>query len=55
MAPYMYFLGFVGVVKFGNIGIGGLSGVNNERHYRLGHYEKLPYSEGHIRSVYHVR
>ncbi|KAL1814029.1 hypothetical protein DCAR_0626435 [Daucus carota subsp. sativus] len=54
-APNIYFLGFAGVVKFGNIRIGGLSGIYNERHYRLGHYEKLPYNEGHIRSIYHVR
>lgn len=35
-APNIYFLGFAGVVKFGNIRIGGLSGIYNERHYRLG-------------------
>ncbi|KAK1366999.1 DBR1 domain-containing protein [Heracleum sosnowskyi] len=54
-APNIYFLGFAGVIKFGNIRIGGLSGIYNERHYRLGHHEKLPYSESHIRSIYHVR
>lgn len=54
-APNIYFLGVAGVVKFGNIRIGGLSGIYNERHYRLGHHEKLPYSEDHIRSIYHVR
>lgn len=35
-APNIYFLGFAGVVKFGNIRIGGLSGIYNERHYHLG-------------------
>lgn len=54
-APNIYFLGFAGVVKFGNIRIGGLSGIYNERHYHLGHYERPPYNERDIRSVYHVR
>ena len=35
-APNIYFLGFAGVVKFGNIRIGGLSGIYNQRHYHLG-------------------
>ncbi|XP_023002367.1 lariat debranching enzyme isoform X2 [Cucurbita maxima] len=54
-APNIYFLGVAGVVKFGNIRIGGLSGIYNARHYRLGHYERPPYNEDTIRSVYHVR
>ncbi|CAK9157920.1 unnamed protein product [Ilex paraguariensis] len=54
-APNIYFLGFAGVVKFGNIRIGGLSGIYNARHYHLGHYERLPYNESDIRSIYHVR
>ncbi|WVZ60346.1 hypothetical protein U9M48_010386 [Paspalum notatum var. saurae] len=40
-APNIYFLGFAGVVKFGNI--------------RIGHYERPPYNHRTIRSVYHVR
>lgn len=54
-APNIYFLGFAGVIKFGNIRIGGLSGIYNARHYRLGHYERLPYNANDIRSIYHVR
>uniref|UniRef100_A0A5B6ZRQ0 Lariat debranching enzyme C-terminal domain-containing protein n=1 Tax=Davidia involucrata TaxID=16924 RepID=A0A5B6ZRQ0_DAVIN len=54
-APDIFFLGFAGVVKFGNIRIGGLSGIYNSRHYRLGHYERPPYNENDIRSIYHVR
>ncbi|KAK1550255.1 hypothetical protein Q3G72_016222 [Acer saccharum] len=54
-APNIYFLGFAGVVKFGNVRIGGLSGIYNARHYHLGHYERAPYNESTIRSVYHVR
>ncbi|KAG8391785.1 hypothetical protein BUALT_Bualt01G0223100 [Buddleja alternifolia] len=54
-APQIYFLGFAGVVKFGNVRIGGLSGIYNANHYYSGHYEKLPYNEADIRSIYHVR
>ncbi|KGN63007.1 lariat debranching enzyme isoform X1 [Cucumis sativus] len=54
-APNIYFLGVAGVVKFGNIRIGGLSGIYNERHYHLGHHERPPYNENTIRSIYHVR
>ncbi|KAL6963306.1 lariat debranching enzyme [Sarracenia purpurea var. burkii] len=35
-APDIYFLGFAGVVKFGNIRIGGLSGIYKARDYHLG-------------------
>ncbi|CAL4944118.1 unnamed protein product [Urochloa decumbens] len=54
-APNIYFLGFAGVVKFGNIRIGGLSGIHKQHNYHSGHYERPPYNEQTIRSVYHVR
>ncbi|KAJ4707738.1 Lariat debranching enzyme [Melia azedarach] len=54
-APNIYFLGFAGVIKFGNIRIAGLSGIYNARHYHLGHYERPPYNESTIRSIYHIR
>lgn len=54
-APHIYFLGFAGVVKFGNIRIGGLSGIYKSRDYHLGHFERPPYNESDIKSVYHVR
>ncbi|KZV28875.1 lariat debranching enzyme [Dorcoceras hygrometricum] len=54
-APQIYFLGIAGVIKFGNVRIGGLSGIYKEHDYYLGHYEKLPYNANDIRSIYHVR
>ncbi|CAG8727210.1 1184_t:CDS:2, partial [Funneliformis caledonium] len=51
----IYFLGYGGVVHFGGLRIGGLSGIYNPRHYNLGHFETLPYSESTVRSAYHVR
>lgn len=35
-APNIYYLGCAGVVRFGNIRIGGLSGIYNSRDYHLG-------------------
>ncbi|TXG57265.1 hypothetical protein EZV62_018578 [Acer yangbiense] len=54
-APNIYFLGFAGVIKFGNIRIGGLSGIYYPRNYHLGHFERPPYNKTTISSVYHVR
>lgn len=55
VAPNIYFLGFGGVVTYKGIRIGGLSGIYNERHYRSGHFETVPFTEESMRSVYHVR
>ncbi|KAL6137777.1 hypothetical protein ACLB2K_063066 [Fragaria x ananassa] len=53
-AAHNIYLGFAGVIKFGNLRIGGLSGIYRLKHYRLGYYERPPYNEGTIKSVYHV-
>jgi len=37
-APNIYFLGFAGVIKFGNIRIGGLSGIYKPGYYNLGKF-----------------
>ncbi|KAJ7523148.1 hypothetical protein O6H91_18G039300 [Diphasiastrum complanatum] len=55
VAPNIRFLGFAGVIHFGGLRIGGLSGIYNIRDYRTGHYERAPYNNNDIRSVYHVR
>ena len=55
ICPNIYFLGFAGVVNYKGLRIGGISGIYNQRHYHLGHYEKPPYSKGDLHSVYHLR
>ncbi|XP_031847911.1 lariat debranching enzyme [Nomia melanderi] len=55
VAPNIYYLGYAGVVTIGNIRIAGLSGIYKNQHLMQGHYEKPPYSENTIRSVYHIR
>ncbi|CAG8433602.1 1188_t:CDS:10 [Ambispora gerdemannii] len=51
----IYFLGYAGVVNFGGLRIGGISGIYKMKHYDLGHFETLPYSDSSLRSIYHIR
>jgi len=55
VAPNIYYLGSAGVVNVGGVRIGGYSGIYNERHWKYGHYEKAPYDNDTVRSVYHTR
>ena len=55
VAPNIYFMGFAGVVNFRGLRIAGLSGIFNQKHYRSGHFERPPYTEDTLRSVYHMR
>lgn len=55
VAPNIYYLGRAGVVKFGNLRIGGISGIFKGRDYNQGLWECLPYSQNSLRSVYHIR
>eukprot|EP00039_Didymoeca_costata_P001198 m.50530 g.50530 ORF g.50530 m.50530 type:complete len:500 (+) comp10677_c0_seq1:105-1604(+) len=55
VAPNIFYLGFAGVVNFGGIRIGGLSGIYNQRHYRLGHFEHPPFDNESMRTFYHIR
>ena len=55
VARNIFFLGFGGVVWFGGVRIAGLSGIYNDRHYHMGHYETPPYTPDSVRSVYHLR
>lgn len=55
VAPNIYYMGYAGVVRFGGLRIGGLSGIYKGPDYLKGHFEKSPYSGETARSVYHVR
>lgn len=55
VAPNIYYMGYAGVVRYGGLRIGGLSGIYKGPDYLKGRYEKTPYSDDSIRSVYHVR
>lgn len=55
VAPNIYYLGLAGVVRFGNLRIAGISGIFKGHDYLRGHFERPPYSDETIRSIYHVR
>ncbi|KYN34191.1 Lariat debranching enzyme [Trachymyrmex septentrionalis] len=55
VAPNIYYLGYAGVVQVAGIRIAGLSGIYKSRHWMQGRYEKPPYTDSTIRSVYHIR
>lgn len=55
MAPNIYYLGFAGVINVNGVRIGGLSGIYNEHHYSLGHFERPPFDDKAMRSFYHMR
>ena len=55
VAPNIYYLGAAGVVQVGPLRIAGLSGIWKGYNYNRTHYERLPYNQDDIRSIYHVR
>ncbi|KAJ3298547.1 hypothetical protein HK104_010602, partial [Borealophlyctis nickersoniae] len=55
VAPNIYFLGFAGVINVGGLRICGLSGIYKARNYEDGFFERQPFDDEDMRSVYHVR
>ena len=55
VAPNIYYLGAANVIRFGDLRIAGLSGIWKGHDYNKPHYERLPYDENEIKSLYHVR
>lgn len=55
VAPNIYYLGAANVVRFGPLRIAGLSGIWKGYNYNKPHYERLPYNQDDIKSIYHVR
>lgn len=44
-----------GVITIGDLKIAGLGGLFKEHDYRKKHYERPPYTDSTLRSVYHYR
>lgn len=55
VAPNIYYLGYAGVVQVAGVRIAGISGIYKGRDYKMGHFEKAPFSSNTMRSVYHIR
>ncbi|ORY30857.1 hypothetical protein LY90DRAFT_512566 [Neocallimastix californiae] len=51
----IYYIGGSGVVNLNGLRIAGLSGIYKDNHFDMSQYEKMPYDNNTIRSVYHVR
>lgn len=50
----IYYLGHAGVINFGGLRIGGISGISKGC-YQEGHFERSPYDRSQLRTAYHVR
>lgn len=55
VAPNIFFLGYSNVISFGGIRIAGVSGIYKYQHAHLGRFERVPFTQGDLRSVYHMR
>jgi lariat debranching enzyme len=55
VCPNIYYLGHSGVINFGDLRIGGLSGIFKGGDYRKGHFERPPYAGHEVKTAYHVR
>jgi len=55
VAPKIYYLGAAGVVNVGGVRIGGVSGIYKSHDFTQGRFERPPYDNSTMRSVYHVR
>ncbi len=55
VAPNIYYLGSSGVVWFGGLRIGGVSGIYKPYDYPKPYHERPPYDESALKSVFHVR
>lgn len=55
VAPNIYYMGYASVVTIGGLRIAGLSGIYKSQHWLQGRYEKPPYTENTVRSIYHIR
>lgn len=54
-APNIYYMGAANVIRLGPLRIAGLSGIWKGYSYRKSHFERLPYNNDDVRSIYHVR
>ncbi|KAI9592358.1 lariat debranching enzyme, C-terminal domain-containing protein [Syncephalis fuscata] len=55
VCPNIYYLGAAGVVQYGGLRIGGISGIYKSHDYTKGRFEEPPYNKSDERSIYHIR
>jgi lariat debranching enzyme len=55
VAPNIYYVGAANVIRLGGLRIAGMSGIWKGYNFNKPHYERLPYSQDDVKSIYHVR
>lgn len=55
LAPNIYYLGAAGCIEVGGVPVAAASGIYKEHDYTRGHYERMPYTDSEMRSIYHTR
>lgn len=55
VAPRIFYLGVAGVINVAGLRIAGLSGIYKQQDYTSGRFERPPYDNSTMRSIYHVR
>ncbi|KAK5115603.1 hypothetical protein LTR85_009774 [Meristemomyces frigidus] len=55
VAPNIYYMGAANVLRLGPLRIAGMSGIWKGYNFRKPHFERLPYNESDMKSVYHTR
>jgi lariat debranching enzyme len=55
VAKNIYYMGAANILRLGPLRISGLSGIWKGYSYKKPHYERLPYNESDLKSIYHVR
>ena len=55
VAPNIYYLGKSNVIWYKGLKIAGVTGIFNDYNFMKPSFEKVPYDQSSIRSVYHVR
>ncbi|CAG7922245.1 unnamed protein product [Penicillium olsonii] len=55
VAPNIYYLGAANIIRLGPLRISGISGIWKPYDYGKPHFERLPYNESDVQSIYHVR
>lgn len=55
VAPNIYYMGAANVLRLGPLRIAGLSGIWKGFDYKKEHFERLPYNQDDVKSIYHVR
>ncbi|ESZ96721.1 hypothetical protein SBOR_2865 [Sclerotinia borealis F-4128] len=55
VAPNIYYMGAANVVQLGGVRIAAMSGIWKGYNYNKSHYERLPYNQDDVKSIYHVR